>query len=644
MKRNFAYSPPGGGRHAPRGPREKITMKSVKTLGRVLGMLFKEYWFLLLIVGITTVLSSLANTRGSMFLKELVDDYIEPMIGNASAEGYARLLRAILYMGLIYLVGVASTFLHNWLMISVGQGMLRKVRARVFNKLQTLPVKYFDQHGYGNIMSLFTNDVSTLRQLISQSIPQLVTSIVTIVIVFVNMLRLSVWLTLVVCFFIALMFIFTALLGGKSGRYYIKQQASLGELNGYIEETINGQKVVKVFCHEDKAKADFDEKNQELRRNATRANTFANVVMPLMNNLGNIQYVVLAVIGGALAVSGVGGMTIGTIIAFLQLSRNFSMPVSQVSEQVNHIVLAMAGADRLFQVIDETPEEDEGTIDLVNIKKDTGDEFVECEEHTGAWAWKIPDGNGGFTYKRLLGDVILTDVDFSYVEGKQVLFDVTVDAERGEKVAFVGATGAGKTTITNLINRFYDIQDGTITYDGIDIKDIKKSALRRSLGIVLQDVNLFTGTVRDNIRYGRLDATDEEIVAAAKLANAHGFIEMLPEGYDTVLEGDGSGLSQGQRQLIAIARAAVADPPVMILDEATSSIDTRTETIVQRGMDQLMHGRTVFVIAHRLSTVMNSDLIMVLDHGHIVEQGNHDQLIEQQGIYYRLYTGAFQLD
>ncbi len=366
--------------------------------------------------------------------------------------------------------------------------------------------------------------------------------------------------------------------------------------------------------------------------------------MPLMNNLGNIQYVVLAVIGGALAVSGVGGMTIGTIIAFLQLSRNFSMPVSQVSEQVNHIVLAMAGADRLFHVIDETPEDDEGTIDLVNIKKDTGDEFVECEEHTGAWAWKIPTADGGFTYKRLLGDVILTDVDFSYVEGKQVLFDVTVDAERGEKVAFVGATGAGKTTITNLINRFYDIQDGTITYDGLDIKDIKKSALRRSLGIVLQDVNLFTGTVRDNIRYGRLDATDEEIVAAAKLANAHGFIEMLPEGYDTVLEGDGSGLSQGQRQLIAIARAAVADPPVMILDEATSSIDTRTETIVQRGMDQLMHGRTVFVIAHRLSTVMNSDLIMVLDHGHIVEQGNHDQLIEQQGIYYRLYTGAFQLD
>ncbi len=631
---------PGHGRG---GPRAKLDKKSFATLMRVVGMLFVNYWYLLIIVGVCIVLSSLANTRGSMFLKELVDDYIVPLIGQKGAD-YGPLFRAIMVMGLIYLVGVVATFIQNWTMISVSQGMLKKIRSRVFDKLQSLPIKFFDTRSHGSIMSLFTNDVSTLRQLISQSIPQFVSSVVTVVIVFINMLRLSLWLTLVVCVFIAIMFILTGKIGGKSGRYYKKQQASLAEVNGFIEEMINGQKVVKVFCHEDAAKHDFDERNEELRTNATRANTYANVIMPLMNNLGNIQYVFLAIIGGALAVSGVSGLTIGTIIAFLQLSKQFSMPISQLSEQVNSIVLAMAGADRLFEVIDAEAEEDDGKVELVNAKYDQAGNLVECTERTETWAWKIPNEDGTFRYVQLRGDVCMKDVDFGYVEDKQVLFDVSIDAKRGEKVAFVGATGAGKTTITNLINRFYDIQDGSITYDGIDIKDIRKGSLRMSLGIVLQDVNLFTGTVRENIRYGRLDATDEEVVAAAKLANAHGFIEMLPQGYDTVLEGDGSGLSQGQRQLIAIARAAVADPPVMILDEATSSIDTRTETIVQNGMDSLMHGRTVFVIAHRLSTVMNSDNIMVLDHGHIIESGNHDKLIEEQGTYYRLYTGAFQLD
>ena len=517
--------------------------------------------------------------------------------------------------------------------------------------MQKLPIRYFDTHSHGDIMSHYTNDTDTLRQMISQSIPQLLNSVMTIVVVFISMLSISFWLTLIVIAFVFIILKVIGSVAGRSGKYFIKQQVSLGDVNGYVEEMINGQKVVKVFCHEEQAKAGFDVKNGELCANATKANSYANILMPILNNIGFILYVVVAIVGGALGISGVTNisltgvsvLTLGAIASFLQLSRSFVNPISQVSQQLNFVVMAIAGAERIFELLDEDVEEDDGNITLVRAEKN-GDVLTECTQRTGHWAWKVPQADGSTELVEMLGHVEFHDVDFGYVPEKTVLHDITLYAEPGQKVAFVGATGAGKTTITNLINRFYDIQKGTITYDGLDIGRIKKADLRRSLGVVLQDVNLFTGTVMENIRYGKLDATDEECIAAAKLANADGFIRMLPNGYDTVLSGDGSGLSQGQRQLISIARAAVADPPVMILDEATSSIDTRTEAIVQRGMDALMKGRTVFVIAHRLSTVQNSDVIMVLEQGHIIERGSHDKLIEEKGKYYQLYTGAFELE
>ncbi len=616
-----------------------------KTIRRVLSYL-RRYKLRFAIVLVCISVSAIVGVAGSMFLKTLIDDHITPLaqqVMGGAAPAFGGLLQAIFTMGLIYLVGIASTFLYNWLMVTVSQGMLKNIRDDMFTHMQTLPIKYFDTHTYGDIMSHYTNDTDTLRQLISQTIPQTFSSIITVVSVFVAMITTSVWLTLLVLLTVAFMLFLTGKIGGQSGKYFVKQQKSLGAMNGYIEEMVTGQKVVKVFCHEEKAKEDFDKLNGSLREEATKANTFANIMGPIMNNLGHLQYALLAIAGGALALGGVGGLTLGGIAAFLQLSRSFTMPISQIFQQFNTIVMALAGAERVFDLMDETPEQDEGYVTLVNAKEENG-QIVESPERTGMWAWKHPHGDGTVSYTKLTGQVELHDVDFGYNPEKLVLHNISLDAEPGQKVAFVGATGAGKTTITNLINRFYDIADGKIRYDGININKIKKPDLRRSLGIVLQDTNLFTGTVRENIAYGKLDATEEEVIAAARLANADGFIRRLPEGYDTVLSGDGGSLSQGQRQLLSIARAAVADPPVMILDEATSSIDTRTERLVQKGMDSLMQGRTVFVIAHRLSTVQNSDSIMVLELGHIIERGSHDQLIAQKGKYYQLYTGAFELE
>lgn len=620
-----------------------------KTGKRLFGYIF-EYKVQLIAVVVCIILSALASALSSLFLQTLIDDYIEPLLIEAVPD-FAGLFRIILIMGGIYLIGVLSTLLYNRIMVVIAQGVLKKIRDRMFSHMQTLPIKYFDTHTHGDIMSHYTNDTDTLRQMIAQNIPQVFSAIVTIVAVFVSMLTLSLWLTIFVGVCVFLMLKIIKNITGKSGLYFVKQQNSLGDVNGYIEEMIHGQKVIKVFCHEEKAKEGFDRKNEQLCHDATEANKFANILGPIMNNLGYILYVLLAVVGGALALSGVpnlslkgtGVLTLGMIASFLQLSRSFIMPISQISQQFSSIIMAMAGAERIFQLIDEKSETDDGYVTLVNAVYKDG-QLQESKERTGLWAWKHPHGDGTTTFTELKGEVRFFDVDFGYEENKLVLHNISLYAEQGQKVAFVGATGAGKTTITNLINRFYDLADGKIRYDGININKIKKADLRRSLGIVLQDVNLFTGTVLDNIRYGRLDATDEECIAAAKLANADSFIRMLPEGYHTMLEGDGSGLSQGQRQLISIARAAVADPPVMILDEATSSIDTRTEAIVQRGMDALMKGRTVFVIAHRLSTVQNSDVIMVLELGRIIERGSHQQLIEKKGKYYQLYTGAFELE
>ena len=591
----------------------------------------KRYWMQLILVFVCILVSAVAGVAGSTFLKTLIDDYISPMLLNGSRD-FSGLAGALAKLGVLYAAGILGTLFYNRLMVVVAQGILKTIRDEMFSHMQTLPIRFFDTHASGDV---------TLRQMLAQSIPQIFSSIVTVIAVFVAMVRLSIWLTLFVLAFVALMMLVTKFVGGKSGAFFVKQQNSIGAVNGYIEEMIHGQKVIKVFCHEEQTKADFDKHNDELFQNAAWANSFANILMPIMNNLGYVQYVLLAMLGGALAFHGVGGLTLGAIAAFLQLSRSFTMPISQISQQASAIVMALAGAGRIFELLDEEPETDEGYVTLVNAEEQDG-VLTETDHRTGVWAWKHPHGDGTVTYTRMAGDVQFFDVDFGYVPEKIVLHDVSLYAKPGEKVAFVGATGAGKTTITNLINRFYDLADGKIRYDGININKIKKADLRRSLGIVLQDVNLFTGTVMDNIRYGRLDATDEECIAAAKRANAHHFIMLLPNGYQTVLSGDGSGLSQGQRQLLSIARAAVADPPVMILDEATSSIDTRTERIVQAGMDALMHGRTVFVIAHRLSTIQNSDVIMVLDHGRIIERGSHEKLMAEKGRYYLLYTGMQQ--
>ena len=621
------------------------------TIKRLLGYV-AQYKVRLFLVMLCIIGNSVASVMSSAFIRTLIDDHITPMVAAVNPD-FAGLAWALVRMACIYLTGMICGFAQSRLMVMVSQGVLKKVRDDMFAHMQTLPIKYFDTHPYGSVMSHYTNDTDTLRMLIGQSLPSVFSSIISIASVFIAMISQSIWLTLFVILFTFLIMYVTGKVGAQSGKFFVKQQKSIASVNGYIEEMINGQKVVKVFNHEPQTVEEFDRRNNELCENATSANQFANIMGPINNNLGHILYVLLAIFGATLSIfavpnfniTGFGGtVTLGMIASFLTLSRSFTMPISQVTQQLASVMMALAGAERIFTMMDEASEADEGYVTLVNAERLPDGSVTETDHRTGIWAWKHPHQDGTLTYTELKGDIVLTEVDFGYVPEKTVLHDVSIYARPGEKIAFVGATGAGKTTITNLINRFYDIADGKIRYDGININKIKKADLRRSLGVVLQDVNLFTGTVMENLRYGNLQATDEECIAAAKLAGADSFIRMLPDGYNTVLTGDGSGLSQGQRQLISIARAAVADPPVMILDEATSSIDTRTEAIVQRGMDALMKGRTVFVIAHRLSTVRNSDAIMVLDHGRIIERGNHQTLIDQKGTYYKLYTGAFELE
>lgn len=609
---------------------------------RLMGYIFKNYKLQFMIVMVLVVFSSLTSVASSLFLEKLIDDYISPML-LVENPVFIPLLKALSVMASIYLIGIVSTYLYNRMMSKISQGTLKTIRDEMFEKMQKLPIRYFDTHTHGDIMSYYTNDADTLRELISRGLPQIVTMVITIVSTFIAMVCTSVYLTILVLFILFAMLKVTKNIGGKSSSYFMKQQESIAKANGYIEEMINGQKVIKVFSHEEEAIKNFRKINEELCHDTTLANRYSNILMPALANLGNIQFVLIGVIGGLLAIHGIGGLTIGAIASFLNLSKNFSMPISRLSQQINSVVMAMAGARRIFNLMDEEPEVDNGYVTLVNAEKVDG-EIKEVDHYTGMWAWKHPHHDGRLEYVELKGHIELRNVDFGYEENKLVLHDITLYAKPGQKIAFVGATGAGKTTITNLINRFYDIEDGKIRYDGININKIKKEDLRKSLGMVLQDVNLFTGTIKENIRYGNEKATDEEVMEAAKLANAHNFIMRLPQGYDTMIDGNGGSLSQGQKQLISIARAAMANPPVMILDEATSSIDTRTEKIVQEGMDKLMEGRTVFVIAHRLSTVRNAKAIMVLDHGKIIERGNHEDLINEKGVYYQLYTGAFELE